>query len=232
VAELRAAGVGVDRVLLVCDATETSHDWFQAALTMLDPAVALTLVWDGSAGPPRRRGEAPREIPTSVYFDLATWHLINTLYKPARVAEWRGMKSWFADLRQHRRLMAVLEDRLGHALAAAAEAAKITVAEHGQTRIDLGVVEQGLSAELNEAEAAAAIEADLARIVAAAGETVRLAGVPGGQVQALYFTGGSTGLAPLVRRIAALFPAARVVRGDRFASVVAGLGVYAQALYG
>jgi hypothetical chaperone protein len=43
----------------------------------------------------------------------------------------------------------------------------------------------------------------------------------------LYFTGGSTGLAALSRRIAAAFPQARVVRGDRFASVAQGLGVHA-----
>ena len=53
VAELRAAGVGIDRVLLVCDGTSTSHDLFQATLTMLDPEVALTVASAGSAGEPR-----------------------------------------------------------------------------------------------------------------------------------------------------------------------------------
>ena len=99
-------------------------------------------------------------------------------------------------------------------------------------RIELGAVEAGLEAMLAEAEAADAIEADLARIVQAAAETVALAGLSRDAVQTLYFTGGSTGLLPLVQRIAAQFPAAQVRRGERFASVVAGLGVYAQALYG
>src|SRR5262249_30826592 len=44
VAELRAAGVGVDRVLLVYDGSAGGSDLFQAVLTMLDPQVALTLV--------------------------------------------------------------------------------------------------------------------------------------------------------------------------------------------
>jgi hypothetical chaperone protein len=48
----------------------------------------------------------------------------------------------------------------------------------------------------------------------------------------LYFTGGSTGLTPLVDRIAAEFPNARRVRGDRFASVAQGLGLHARAVYG
>jgi nucleotide-binding universal stress UspA family protein len=44
VAELRAAGVGVSRVLLVHDATSRSHDLFQSVLTMLDPLVHLDLI--------------------------------------------------------------------------------------------------------------------------------------------------------------------------------------------
>jgi hypothetical chaperone protein len=195
-------------------------------------AAILPLLGYKGLGPPQRPGEPPREIPTGIYFDLATWHLINTVYTPARLAEWRRMKAWFADERQHRRLMDVLTQRLGHALAAAAEQAKIEVATSGRTLIDLAMIERGLVLPLQESQAAAAIESDLARIVSAAAQTVRLAGVEPGAIQTLYFTGGSTGLAPLVQRIAALFPQAGVKRGDRFASVVAGLGVYAQALYG
>jgi len=166
-----------------------------------------------------------------VYFDLATWHLINTVYAPARLAELRGMKAWYAEPQHHARLMSTVTQRLGHALAAAAEQAKIDVALHGQARIDLSVLERGLAASLHEADAAAAIEADLARIVLAARETVALAGVAPAAVDVVYFTGGSTGLTPLVDRIAACFPGAQRVRGDRFASVAQGLGLHARALF-
>jgi len=44
VAELRAAGVGVDRVLLVHTGSPGCSDLFQAVLTMLDPMVRLALV--------------------------------------------------------------------------------------------------------------------------------------------------------------------------------------------
>ncbi len=44
VAELRAAGVGVDHVLMLHDGSPGSSDLFQAVLTMLDPQVALSLV--------------------------------------------------------------------------------------------------------------------------------------------------------------------------------------------
>jgi hypothetical chaperone protein len=183
-----------------------------------------------------RQGEAPgaptAELPNGIYFDLATWHLINTVYAPARLAELRSMKSWYAEPRHHARLTTVLEDRLGHALAAAAEAAKIEVAQRGVAPVDLSLVEPGLATLLREADAAVALEGDVAAIVAAAVETARLAGVAPAAVQDLYFTGGSTGLAPLVDRIAAQFPAAVRVRGDRFASVAQGLGIHARTVFG
>ena len=128
--------------------------------------------------------------------------------------------------------MATVTQRLGHALAAAAEQAKIDVAQDGHAQIDLAIVESGLATALHEADAAAAIEVDLQRIVGAAAATVRLAGLAPDAVDVLYFTGGSTGLSPLVNRIAACFPAAQAVRGDRYASVAQGLGLHARALFG
>ncbi|HSW07577.1 Hsp70 family protein [Aquabacterium sp.] len=180
------------------------------------------------------RGVGPtgREVPSKVYFDLATWHLINTVYAPARVSELRRMKSFYAELLQHQRLMAVIDERLGHALIGHAESAKIAVAEHGHSEIDLSVIEAGLLASIDEAATVQALDADLRRIVAAADDTVLQAGIPHARVDALYFTGGSTGFRPLAERIAARFPAARLMRGDRFASVAQGLGVHATRVFG
>ncbi len=181
---------------------------------------------------PARPGEAAREVPSGIYFDLATWHLINTVYAPARMTEVRQMHSWFTDATHHRRLMQVLTRRLGHALAAAAEQAKIDLATDGRALIGLDELQAGLSAALDPAAAATAIEADLQRIVQAARDTVRMAGLRPDQVDTLYFTGGSTGLSALVQRIAAEFPQATPVRGDRFASVAQGLGLHARAVFG
>ena len=69
-----------------------------------------------------------REMPSRIYFDLATWHLINTTYGPRRVADVRLMRHLYRDAKHHARLMRVLTQRLGHLLAARAETAKIAVA--------------------------------------------------------------------------------------------------------
>ena len=68
-----------------------------------------------------------------------------------------------------------------------------------------------------------AIDADLERIVDAARETLLQAGLTPEQIDALYFTGGSTGLRRWWRRRRG-GPRGRIVHGDRFASVATGLG--------
>jgi hypothetical chaperone protein len=166
-----------------------------------------------------------------VYFDLTTWHLINTVYQPQRVAELRSMADFYGDPVQHQRLMKVVNQRLGHALVGRAEAAKIAVAEGGSTDIDLSLVEVGLHSPLTGAQAEQALRDDLARIVACARETVTQAGVPAEAISALYFTGGSTGLKLLTEQLEAAFPTAQAVRGDRLASVATGLGLHAARLF-
>jgi hypothetical chaperone protein len=212
-----------------------AHHGVHVAGTDFDRRLSLATVMRTlglGAHRPARPGEVPREVPSGIYFELATWHLINTVYAPARLAEVRQLRSWYAEPAHHRRLTTVLQERLGHALAALAEQAKIDAARLGRAVLDLEVVEDGLALPVSEAQAAEAIEDDCARIVAAARETVRRAGLPPVAVDAVYLTGGSTGLAPLAARIVGSFPHAAAIRGDPFASVARGLGVHAQRLLG
>ncbi|MGN6650925.1 Hsp70 family protein [Trinickia sp.] len=172
-----------------------------------------------------------REVPNRIYFDLATWHLINTIYTGKRVGELALMRHLYRDVQHHERLMRVVERRLGHALAARAEEAKIGVAAGGETSIDLDDVEADLRIAFDEAQLIAAGSEDAQRIATAARETVKAAGVALGDVDALYFTGGTTGLHFLTNALCAAFPDAKPVFGDRLASVAAGLGIHAQRLF-
>ncbi|MFM0510619.1 Hsp70 family protein [Paraburkholderia sp. RL17-373-BIF-A] len=173
-----------------------------------------------------------REIPNRIYFDLATWHLINTVYAPKRVSELALMRHLFTEVKHHDRLMRVVDRRLGHALAAHAEEAKIGVAAGGETVIDLDEVEDDLRLAFDEVQLIKAGHDETARIVQAARDTVQAAGVATRDVHAIYFTGGSTGLAFLSGALAAAFPDAKAVFGDRLASVATGLGIHARRLFG
>jgi len=46
---------------------------------------------------PKRGDRAPLEVPSRIYFDLATWHLINTVYRPQRVMEIAAMRDDYAN---------------------------------------------------------------------------------------------------------------------------------------
>jgi hypothetical chaperone protein len=181
----------------------------------------------GAFGPQPKDGSAPRPVPSRVYFDLSTWHLVNTVYGPQRLGELRAMLDFYGVPLHHQRLMKVLRDRLGHALLGQAEAAKIAVAEGADTDIALPLIEAGLQRPVRHVDAAQAWQSDLDRITQCARDTVTQAGLRLSDVDALYFTGGSTGLRVLTDALQAAFPAARVVRGDRLASVATGLGLHA-----
>jgi hypothetical chaperone protein len=173
-----------------------------------------------------------REIPNRVYFDLATWHLINTVYTPKRTTELKLMRHLYRDAGHHDRLMRVVEQRLGHALAARGEEAKIGVSAGGETMIDLETVEADLRLAFCDGQLVEAGREETRRIVQAARDTVQAAGVAPANVDALYFTGGSTGLRFLTEALSDAFPQARPVFGDRLASVATGLGIHAQRLFG
>lgn len=207
-----------------------AHHGVHVAGTDYDRRVELSAVL--SAFGYRALDPEGRELPNRIYFDLATWHLINTVYTPKRVGELKLMKHLYADARHFDRLLRVVEQRLGHALAARAEEAKIGVSAGGETMIDLNDVEEDLLIAFDADQLIDASRDETARIVDAARETVRLAGIAPRDVGALYFTGGSTGLAFLSGALAAAFPDAQPVYGDRLASVATGLGIHARRVYG
>jgi hypothetical chaperone protein len=180
----------------------------------------------------RARTPEGREVPNRVYHDLATWHLINGVYTPRRIAELQSMRYFYADPVFHRRLMRTVQAHLGHRLLGRAEEAKIALSDAPSIVLDLHEIENGLTVDFDRDALGLSLDRALDAIVAAAIETVRRAGVAPDAIGALYFTGGSTGLTLLSRRLGLAFPAAEAVFGDRFSSVASGLGVEAARRYG
>jgi hypothetical chaperone protein len=191
-------------------------------------AIMPTLGFGAAA---RSGAGVPSRVPSSTYFDLATWHLINTVYTPNRLIELKQMVSLYEDVNLHRRLVTVVEKHLGHDLAARAEAAKIDVSQSGIAAIDLGRIEADLRAMIDGAKQREALAFSMRKIVGAAAETLRLAHLQVDDIGALYFTGGSTGFAALREAIAAVVPNAKIAEGNRYTSVVSGLALHAQRVF-
>lgn len=173
-ASLRAAAqaVGFESIHFQFEPIAAAFDYEQQV--QQEQRVLVADIGGGAFGP-SVGGAEPRPVPSRVYFDLSTWHLINTVYQPARVAELKSMAGFYGNPVHHTRLMRVIHDRLGHNLISRAEQAKIDVATTGLATLDLGLVERGLNASLKHDEAAQALDADLQRIVDSARETVQRA---------------------------------------------------------
>jgi hypothetical chaperone protein len=172
------------------------------------------------------------QIPSSYYFNLATWHTINQAYTRKSIAQLDDLVRDAREPAKLSRLRNLIEDRAGHWLAMQVEQAKIGLSAAPEVLLDL----DRLAPPESLAVTRDLFEGAIAQLVDTVGATVlRLladAGLAPGAVDTVFFTGGSSGVALLRERIGALVPAARKVEGDLFGSIGAGLALDAQRKFG
>lgn len=172
----------------------------------------------------RHIGPKGREVPSPVFFDLSTWHLINWLYTPRMLRQADDLRVDYADPALHDRLTYVLRERLGHRLASEVEQAKIrTSMSDAPTAIDLSCIEPGLAPPLVATQTAHDLAGLLKDVVACGHECVRRAGLKPGELDGLYLTGGSSALRPFQELLRREFPEAELIVGDLFGGVASGL---------
>jgi hypothetical chaperone protein len=90
----------------------------------------------------------------------------------------------------------------------------------------------GLSLDIAIGRFEQAIGTSIDKVIATAREAVRRAGLAPGDIDAVFLTGGSSGIPKFKAALAAAIPAARVVEGDAFGSVATGLGLDAERKFG
>jgi hypothetical chaperone protein len=163
-------------------------------------------------------------VPSSVFFELSTWHLIHWQYQPRAVAQAQALWTNYAEPGLHQRLMQVLHARLGHHLAHDVEQAKIVCSQSDSVApLDLAYLEPGLHAAISAGEIHDHLQALLARTVACARDCVQAAGLAPQAIDAIYLTGGSSALRPFQAALQAAFAGVPLVEGDLFGGVALGL---------
>ena len=174
----------------------------------------------------RHLGPSGREVPSGVFFDLSTWHLIQWLYSPRALRDAQNLRTDYTDARLHARLMQVLNERLGHRMANTVEHAKIA-ASMGAADVPMPLdwIEPGLAAGLTAQGLSDFLDPPLQQVVACAQECVQLAGLGPRGLDAIYLTGGSSALQPLREALKRALPDIPQVEGDLFGGVAAGLAV-------
>jgi hypothetical chaperone protein len=172
------------------------------------------------------------EVPSWYYHDLSTWHRVNMLYDHKALPDMRRVRREAAEPGKIDRLLEVVKLRKGHELLGRVEDAKIALSAEGRTEIALADLSAGLSLEIALAQFEHAIGVALEKVVARAREAVRLAGLATSDIDTVFLTGGSSGIPSFKAALAAAVPDARMVEGDAFGSVAAGLALDAGRKFG
>lgn len=172
------------------------------------------------------------DTPNTPYVELSTWHMINSLYTQRSISNIRGMLPHAEEPDLIRRFLHVLETQRGHELVGEVEGAKIMLSEKETILLDLAHIEKSWSRKITSKDLKKSIDRDVDRIVATAQKTVeQKAGLKAQNIDAIFMTGGSTGLPGFEAKIRAMFPDAKIQYGDRFSSVAKGLGLAAEEHY-
>ncbi|RVU84071.1 Hsp70 family protein [Leucothrix sargassi] len=165
------------------------------------------------------------EIPTSYYRNLSTWHKINDMYGKEAMIDMNRFLATANDKEKTRRLKTLLEKREGHHLLQMVENGKKYLSDELQTTLALDFIEQDLSVELIKSDFEQSISEDLKKINTVIAQLLKDTGVAANQVDAVFFTGGTTRIKKLQDTVMSEFTGARIVNGDVFNSVAMGLSI-------
>ncbi|ATE61117.1 Hsp70 family protein [Thauera sinica] len=180
----------------------------------------------------RGRMKNGAEIPSSIFFQLATWHTINFAYSRQVWADLQHIYRDAAARTELDRLSRLVSRREGHWLALQVEQAKIDLSAAPDATLQLDRLEPGLAHAVTREDFARATRSLVERVGECVSGLLDHAGIGRDRIDTIYFTGGASGVAQLRARIAAELPAARSVEGDLYGSIGAGLAVEAARRYG
>ena len=172
------------------------------------------------------------QVPSSPYFNLATWHTINQTY--TRKA-WAQIVEVTREGREPGKLQALqnlVQQKDGHWLAMQVEAAKINLSTESEVTMDLSRIGAAKDVRLQRAIFDNAIAGLVHRIGETVNKLLRDACVTADQVDTVFFTGGSSGVPLLRQGVGQLLPKAQRVEGDLFGSIGAGLAIEAARKFG
>jgi hypothetical chaperone protein len=176
--------------------------------------------------------DGKRHLPVAPYYDLSTWHRINRLYTAKTLRDLRGTQREARAPERVAMMIELIEDRLGHRLVGAVEAAKIALSDDETTDFAFPVRERQIETVMSKSDLTKALQHSVERIEATIAQALQRAGVTTEAIDSLILTGGSTQVPVIANRLRALFPDAELVRTDVLGSVGLGLAMDASRKFG
>jgi hypothetical chaperone protein len=178
-------------------------------------------------------GPGTLPAPNRIFNDLSSWQMIPFLYTPDELRTARDLRRHAVEQEKLSRLVATLEDHLGHDIAFAVEHAKIASnqPEVPSAQINLAVLERGLKASFTRAELSELLKAQMAELTKAAKETLQMAGLSPLDVGRIVLVGGSALLSCLQGHMQELCRNAVLESGKALTAVASGLALAAPTAF-
>ena len=208
-----------------------ANDGVRIGGTDFDQRLSLSLVMPlfGFGSAMKRAG---LDAPTTYFHDLATWSNINRMYERGVASDIQNVRREAEEPRLFDRLLKVLEEQRGHALAMDIETSKIGLSEMTRTDISLDWIEPGLKVAMSRSDLVEQTSELAKGISARIKVCFGLAQLAAEDISAVFLTGGSAKLAHVRHRIIQSVPGARVIDGDTFGAVGKGLTIEADRRFG
>ena len=172
------------------------------------------------------------DVPSSYYFNLATWHTINFAYGQKAESQLQDIVRDAMERDKLDRLQNLIKDRSGHWLALCVEEGKIALSDSQEAQLNLDRLVPAEILTLHRSAFDSAVSHLVTSIEKTVTDLLRDANIAAGKVDTIFFTGGSSGVPLLRERISALLPEARRVEGDLFGSIGVGLALDAARKFG
>jgi hypothetical chaperone protein len=170
-----------------------------------------------------RYGAKNLEVPSYHYFDLSEWSKVNFLYTNKTIFQAKQLLRETHDPVRYGRLVNILEQETGHAVLAETEKIKIGLAHSHSYEAALDFIDQDLRIDVDRENFNLAIATKTERIVRAATECLREAGIGPEAIGLVIMTGGSTEIPLIQDQFRQLFPSAQWSEENKLSSVGLGL---------
>lgn len=163
------------------------------------------------------------QVPNSFYYDLTTWHTINSLYTHRTRSELHTIKNFALDPKRITRLLNVIEKQAGHKILNEVEQGKCLLSNAEQVNLDFHFIEKEFFLSIERKMFEDFIQNKVEKLVQVVLKTISDSGIKTVDIDSIFFTGGSTQIPMIRSAILEYFPNAEVVQGDVFSSVGKGL---------
>lgn len=164
-------------------------------------------------------------IPGHFYANFARWNQLSMMKANGDLKELRSLARSAVAREALERFIEIVEYDLGFALYRAVSAAKRDLSVHDATEFVFADGGVDIRARIARADFEGWIADDIARVAETLDAALARAGLPSGRIDKVFLTGG-TSFIPAIRRLfAERFGEDRLVTGDQFESIAAGLAL-------